>query len=891
MKRAGFPAAPRSAFWIALFSILFLAAVSPLCAQTQTEYTGSVKKLMKLGQAAEQREDWDTAYNAYKAAAAKNFKDIRARTAMYGVRPQASGLHMQKGRQLLGQGDDEGALTEFMRAQEIDPANEAAGQEIASIRKRENQPLQAPAVSPQQLQQEQELNSLGSPVQLKPVSNEPLTLHMGQDSKVVYQAIGEAAGINVLFDPDFNSKRIQVDLQNSTLMDALRIVGVLSNTFWRPITPNTIFVAQNTRSKRTELDEQAVQTFYLTNAWQQNDLNDVQTALRNVLTNIKVYGLASQNALVVRGTPDELLLAQKLINDLDKARPEVVVDVAVMEVSKNWERNLGLQWPSSAGVTLQSSSASSTTTCPTGSTTCTPTTTGTTSTSPTFYDLAHLNANNFGVTIGTATANLLLTDSNTRILQNPRLRATDMQKASLKVGEKIPYATGSFSSGIGGVGGASSLGGYPSAETQFQFIDVGVNIEITPTVHWDRDVTLKMKIEVTAQAGSSTISGVTEPIIAQKTTEETVRLREGEVNILSGVLNQQDQVSWSGIPGLSSIPILKYLFGAKDHTVSNDEVVFLMVPHIVRGQDVNPTNLRPIDTGTGQNVELRRLAVDGPGAHSPAQVQPVTSESIAPRILPPGVATLPGQSASAAAPAALDQLRSAAGGNTTPVPQTNLQVKEPDKTESGEPPVGPPGTPPPPQAGAPISPVSPAATQPAPAGAQPMNPTPNPAGAPPQNAAPIPTPNGAPGNPAAQGLNPGDKIKYMLSPPGPIANGATFQLPVVISNASDISSVPLQIQYDPATLSLTNVGPGDFLSRDGQAVALVHRDDGPGTITVNASRPPGAPGISGAGVVCMLTFQAKAAGPTMVVITKPGAISSSQKPVPALGAQVSLTVK
>ena len=116
----------------------------------------------------------------------------------------------------------------------------------------------------------------------------------------------------------------------------------MSNTFWRPVTSNTIFVAQNTRAKRTELDEQAVQTFYLTNAWQQNDLNDVQTALRNVLTNIKVYGVASQNALVVRGTPDELLLAQKLINDLDKARPEVVVDIAVMEVSKNWERNLGI---------------------------------------------------------------------------------------------------------------------------------------------------------------------------------------------------------------------------------------------------------------------------------------------------------------------------------------------------------------------------------------------------------------------------------------------------------------------------------------------------------------------------------------------------------------------
>jgi general secretion pathway protein D len=144
---------------------------------------------------------------------------------------------------------------------------------------------------------------------------------MTEDAKVVYQAIGKAAGVNVLFDPDYTSKRIQVDLNNVSLLDALRIVGTMSNTFWRPVTATRFLWPQNTRAKRGELDEQAVQTFYLSNAWQQNDLNDVQTAIRNVLTNAKVYGVASQNAIVMRATPDELLLAQKLINDLDKARP------------------------------------------------------------------------------------------------------------------------------------------------------------------------------------------------------------------------------------------------------------------------------------------------------------------------------------------------------------------------------------------------------------------------------------------------------------------------------------------------------------------------------------------------------------------------------------------
>jgi general secretion pathway protein D len=866
MNRAGYPAASgkalRRAFlllFILSFPLTALHAQYDMGTQPKRVKGGpSANKLYKMGQAAEQEGNFDAAFTDYQRANQKNPKDLRFRTSLNRVRITAASQHIAEGRQLEKAGNTEGALTEYMRAEEIDPSDESAEQAVNALRAKENQAVPAaPTANPEEAHLEAEMNSLGSPVELKPVSNEPLTLHYTEDSKVVYQAIGKAAGINVLFDPDYSSKRIQVDLNNSTLLDALRIVGVVSNTFWRPITPNTIFVAANTRSKRTELDEQAVQTFYLTNAWQQNDLNDVQTALRNVLMNIKVYGLASQNALVVRGTPDELLLAQKLISDLDKARPEVVVDIAVLEVSKNWERTLGLQWPSSVGVQLQSpeTSTSTTTTCPTGSTTCTPTTGTGTGVSPTLYNLAHLNSNDFAVTVGAATANLLLTDSNTRILQNPRLRATDMQKATFKNGEKIPYATGSFQSGIGVAAGA-----YPAAETQFQYMDIGVNIEVTPTVHFDDDVTLKIKIEVTSEAGTSNIEGLSEPIVAQKTTEEVVRLREGEVNILSGILNQQDQVSWSGIPGLSGIPILKYLFGSKDHIITDDEVVFLMVPHIVRGVDLSPWNTRAIDTGVGTNVELRRIAEVGPGANMAPQVQPVTTESVLPH-LPTAeaqrVATVPGQSASTAAPEALAQFKASAAGSTVQVPQPNLNTKEP------------------------VTPPAPQGTQTPPA-------TASFAGQGAAPGAPGGRPTAAPGSPPA---SPEVGVKLMMSPPGQVANGATFQVPVVISNATDIASVPMQVTYDPAKLELVNVGAGDFLSRDGQAAALVHRDDGPGTITINASRPPGTAGVSGAGVVCMLSFQAKAAGQTTVAITKPGAISSGQKPVPAQGSAILVNVK
>ena len=787
-----------AAFWIALFAVMAVFGLSSVSLRAE-----SASYYFKHGESAEARQDYDAAFDNFQKACAKAPRDLAYRTALARVRVTASAVHLTKGRKLLRGGDEQAALVEFLHAAEIDPGNEAAQQEIAKARKTQGEvALQAESSLPQEPSKQEALDSMGPPVELKPISNEPLTLHMTEDAKMVYQAIGRAAGINVLFDPDYTSKRIQVDLSNMTLLDALRVVGAMSNTFWRPVTGNTIFVAANTRAKHTEMEEQAVETFYLANAWQQNDLNDVQTALRNVLAGTtKVYGVASQNAIVVRGTPDELLLAQKLINDLDKARPEVVVDITVLEVSKNWERTLGIAWPSSVGIALQP---------PSSSTSSTSTTTGTSavSTALTLYNLAHLKATDFAVTIGAATANLLLTDSNTKILQNPRIRCTDQQKATMKIGTKIPIATGSYQTGAA-TAMVSSL-----VNTQFQYQDVGVNIEVTPTVHYNNDVTLKIKIDMSSQNGNVTISGVTEPIIAQKVVDQVIRLREGEASILGGIKDRQDMVSWNGIPGLSSIPILKYLFGSKDHTIADDELVFLVVPHVVRTQSLDPVNLRAIDTGVGASIELRRVPSEGPGSNPAPVVRPAAPARST-------LGTVPGQSAMAAAPAALAQLRESADAN--------------------------------------------GATAAAAA------------------ASPPPTP---PTPPHTGGVN-----LSLNAPPGTVTVGSTFQVPVVLSGGTDIVSVPLQIQYDPARLSLVNVDKGDFMGRDGQTPLLSHRDDGHGLIFINASRPPGAAGVSGAGVVCVLSFQAKAAGESVLDITHPAAVNSAQQPVTASGGRVGIVVK
>jgi len=785
-----------------LAALLLPAMGLMLAVCTVPAHAESAASYFKHGEAAEAGQDYDAAFENYQKAYNRSPKDLRYRTALYRVRVPASALHLGKARKLEQTGDSQAALAELLRATEIDPSNEAVQQEIAKLRAKSGQATAA-AATPQPDGEQSDLDSISSPVLLRPVSNEPLSLHMTEDAKVIYQAVGKAAGVNVLFDPDYTSKRVQVDLNNVSLVDALRIVGTLSNTFWRPITSNTLFVAQNSRVKRTEMDEQAVQTFYLTNAWQQNDMNDVQTALRNVMPNAKVYGVASQNAIVMRGTPDELMLAQKLIDDLDKARAEVVVDIAIMEVSKNFERTLGIAWPTSASVALQTGTTSST-----ASTT---TTSTTSSTTPTLYNLANLTASNFAVTIGSATLNMLLTDSNTKILQSPRIRATDAQKASMKIGSRIPVATGSYSTP--GVSSSASIG---YAQTQFQYQDVGVNIEMTPTIHYDHDVTLKIKIEVSSHSGDQTISGVTEPIISQRVIDQVIRLREGEASILGGISDNENTASWSGLPGLSSIPLLKYLFGSRDTKTTDDEVVFVVVPHIVRAQDLGPSNLRSIDTGSGQTIELRHI-------DQAFVAQPIQRQAAA------VVAPIPAQSAQNAVPTALQQMRNPArldGATATIVP----------------------------------TPAS------------------------------APQPPAAPAQPPAASAN-GLAFTLANPPAAQLVNGATFQVPILIRNGADIASVPLQLHYDATRLTLANVAGGDLLSRDGQAVALIHRDDGPGNLTVVASRPPGAAGVGGAGTICVLTFQAKAPGATTIALTRAGAINSNQQAIPAANAQLNVNIK
>ena len=361
----------------------------------------------------------------------------------------------------------------------------------------------------------------------------------------------------------------------------------------------------------------------------------------------------------------------------------------------------------------------------------------------------------------------------------------------MKIGERVPVATGSFQPGIGGVGIN------PLVNTQFNYIDVGVNIDITPHVHGLDEITLKLTMDISAVDSYQNIGGIQQPVIGQRKIEQDIRLKEGEVNILGGILENTQTKSLSGIPGLAQIPFFRYLFSSEQKEVKDNEIVFVLIPHIVRAQDLNPANLKAIDVGTANTISLRRDSAQ--------------SSTTQPNGAPPNG---PG--------AAQNNSMTPAG----PATQTPAGIANASAT-------------PPPTASAPA----------------------------------------------------GSAIVSFDPPTLDQAVGATFTVNVNLAGGQNVYAVPLQVMYNPRVLQVLNVSNGPLLSKDGQTVALVNRDDSlAGILQLTASRPPGSGGISGDGAVFTLTFQARAPGQATLSINRAMVKNAAMQNVPASGSQAIVTV-
>ncbi|MGH9398123.1 MAG: hypothetical protein ACRD18_14885 [Terriglobia bacterium] len=562
------------AYWLALAVGMVLLCVS--CNPASVAF--------RQGRKAEEQKDYDTAVIHFEQALKEQPNNTHFMIWAKDARYKSSYAHTDRGRKLLAQNQPDAAAGEFQKAISIDPSNQAAAQELQRILLKQSAAQQRREQAIRRAMEQRDQSQVSGVVTLKELSTEPIAhLHLSSSSKNVFETLGKLAGINVVFYYNLQSTTISLDLTNVTILDALKAAADEANVFWKPITPNTILIVPDTLTNRRELEPKELKTIYLQNPLPPSDRTAILTAVKAVAGIPQgAFENPETNSITVYDTPEKVAAAAELIHNLDRGKAEVLIDVTVLEADKDRVRDLGLAPVPLSGTGTMAAvgfAPPGTGTTPAGGTAIPP--------NLTLNKLGRISTSDFSIELPGVIANALLTDSRTHILQNPQVRVTAGEKATLHIGSRVPFATGSFgvpSAGIGG-GGGSAFG--LLANTQFQYQDVGVSLVITPYVAANGDIVLNNKIDISAVGTPSNIGGLEEPTFTQRTVEHTIRLKEGEVSLLGGLIQTQTTNAVSGLPGLANIPLLRYLFSTTTAETTDQEVLIMLDPHVIRLPDVS----------------------------------------------------------------------------------------------------------------------------------------------------------------------------------------------------------------------------------------------------------------------------------------------------------------
>jgi general secretion pathway protein D len=536
------------------------------------------------------------------------------------------------------------------------------------------------------------------------VMKKPVSLQFRDANlRMVFEALSRTTGLNVIFDRDVrNDLKTTIFVHDASVADTVDMILLQSQLDKKELNANTLFIYPATAAKQKEYQDLKVRVFQLSNA----DGKTVQNVLKTVLKVADMSLDEKTNTLVVRGTPDTIAVAEKIIAAQDSADPEVMLEVEVLEVSRERILDLGIQWPTTFGVV-------------------TPPT-------PTLHDLAHMPINKWGVNGApfSVTAAFGLTDSDTRVLAAPRLRARDKEKAKIMIGSKEPVLTTTSTPVAGGTG----VTGVTNATftSSVQYLDVGIKLEVKPHVYLEGDVGIELNLEVSSILNSfKDANGNTYYEIGTRNASTNLRLRDGETQILGGLIQDNDSLTANKVPGLGEVPLLDRLFGSNHRDDKKTEVVLSITPHILRAPAVADSRARDLFSGTESAVRETPLRLDPIGSVSGA---PATA-TVAPT---PGF--VGGGGAGPATPT------TATGGPATPLQTVNPNYPRNDPRVPVPRHEVPPGVTPPPWIGNAPQPSEPPVV---PAEAPPA-PTPAPAPAPEGTApypAPPPTPVNPPGNP------------------------------------------------------------------------------------------------------------------------------------------------
>jgi general secretion pathway protein D len=575
------------------------------------------------GRSAERVKNWDDAVFQYTKALEIDPDNVRYQINLQHAKLEASRNHFEKGKTLRAasvssKGPEQlrlaqMAATELEIAVKLDTTNQYAaveyGKAVAMIN--DIQRATTENISIDELKKRADKNNItkSQPPALEPTSNQPITLTFPRETPVkdIYRALGNAFGINILFDQAVKDDRITIELRDVTAQQALERVMQAANHFYKVLDEKTIIIVPDNPQARRDYEDLVIRTFYLSNG----DAEQVTNVVRTMIEARNVFPLKALNAITIRDTADKVRIAEKIIEANDKAKAEVVVDVELLQLDLDKTRDLGFVingFGSTSPGTLQPLAPA----------------TGTAGgnvplTQGTLADLRRLNSGLISFSIPNASYTALKSIGNTQLLASPQMRISEGEKATLHIGSRIPVPVSTFTSV------STTTSGTFAPVTSYQYQDVGIKVSMEPRVHHNREVTLKLTVDVSNLGAPVIVSGqAPQPTFATRTIESTIRLKDGETNFLAGLIQQNDENSDSKTPFLGDIPVIGRLFtNNHKHTLRTD-LVMTMTPHIIRIADITEDDLAPMWVGTQSNLSFRGLS---PRIESQSAIDPFAPRS------------------------------------------------------------------------------------------------------------------------------------------------------------------------------------------------------------------------------------------------------------------------
>lgn len=829
--------------------VLVLAVIAAGCA---------AGRAFRRGEEAARNGDWDAAVAYFTQAVQENPDRPEYKIALERANQSASQEHISRARQLEDKDQLDAALLEYQKGLQTDSTNRLAASKVAELEKTIRDRIEAARPKPRIETLREQARAASRPL-LDPSSRDPIKVSFNNASlRDILRTLGEMAGINVTFDQQFQDRAYTVTLDGVTFEQALQQVMTANQKFYKVVDPKTIVVIDDNPTKHAQYDDLVVKVFYLSHAEAQEISQLVSTIMRvpQMAVQPTVMPNKTANTLTVRATAPVVDIIERIIRSNDKPRAEVLIDVQILEVNRARAKQFGLNLNAYAlGFTFSPEVAPPNTSSPP---------TGPPNSPPPFNVNTisqGVSTSDFYMSVPTAVVRFLESDSHTKTIAKPQLRGAEGQKLTLNLGDDIPVLSTVF--------GQAAAGGFASIpQSSFNYRSVGVILEMTPRVTYDGEIILELLVENSTLGGSIDVAGQSVPTFGSRKVTTKLRLREGESNLLAGLLRERDRKDLRGFPGLLRLPVFKQFLSDNDQQIEQTDIVMLLTPHIVRTHELTADDLAPIYIGTQQNIGL----TGAPQLIAPAPNEPAPAPgAAAPGVVPPS-ATTPGAPAPglprppvAAEPGAQPANRPAPPG-TFPVPTMPTPPAE-----------QPPATTPP--AGAATGATTPPGTQPAPVGT------------PPGTIPPVRDPNTAPAatDPAATAT----PAQVIITVPGTAFQiaGGPYTVPISINNASRVSVVTLTVTFNPNVLRVRTVQDGTFMRQGGVGASFTPRiDAATGRVDIAITRTGDQVGASGAGLLAALLFDAVGPGSSMIQVTGV-ATTPDGAPLPLQISPVTVTVR